>query len=163
MSACNTVQLPPDLQRAKAAFKRAVAAAGGQIDAGKAAGRNQSQISHYTNENTDAFAPLDVVLAIENVTRGTPGHPHVTRFLALEAGFGLFKLPGEAGAGTIWAQHGAAIAKEANEVVSKLCLDLADGDVDPREAKRLLPDVDEAIEALVALRESLKQRAEDPR
>jgi hypothetical protein len=161
VSARIDVLLPPVLRRAKAAYRKSTEACGGQEEAAKATGKAQQRISLYGHANSDAFAPLDTIIAQEDAARGTPGHPHITRFLALEAGYGLFKLPGSEAAGTIWSKHAAEVAKEANEVVAGLCDDLADGKVTPREAKKRVPDVDEAIEALVRLRTSLIQCAED--
>ncbi len=161
MSARNDVTLSAQMQRAKAAYRASVAACGGGDGTAATIGKSQQRVSLYGLPNSDAFPTLDAIVLQEAVSHGTPGHPHVTRFLAREAGYELFKLPGAEAEGTIWSRHCAEIAKEANEVVAGLCTDLADGEVSPREAKKRLPDVDEAIDALVRLRTSLIQRAEE--
>lgn len=152
------VNTPAD-QRLKAAFGKLLAAAGGPDQAAISTECRPNYLRDMANPNSNVFPPLRAVRDLESVTHGAPGHPHVTRLLALEAGYGLFRLPGSQGEGTVWAEHAAEIAKEANEVVSGLCTDLADGELSPREAKRRLVDVDEAIDALVRLRGALTEKA----
>ncbi len=161
MSAERSVQHPPQLQAGKQAFSALVAAVGGQLPAEKYSGRAQSRISAYGGPNTDSFAPIDVVVKLEGVTHGTPGHPHVTRWLAREAGYALVQLPAPDAPSTVWSQHGATLLKEVGDIASGLGAALAgDNDLDKREAKRLLADADEMVDAAVAFRAALKARAE---
>lgn len=147
---------PPALQAGKAATKALIRAAGGQEAAEELTGKSQPRLSAYGGPNTDAFVPVDVVLALEAVTHGQPGHPHVTRWLAREAGFALLRLPRhvDGGAGGI---HRAVsgVSKEAGEAVGLVCEALADdGELSPREIreKKIVANIDEAIDRLCDLR-----------
>lgn len=162
MTVRNDVILSPADQRLKAAFRGLVEAAGGQSAAAVAADKGQQAISGYGRPNCEAFPPVDVVRRLEAVTHGQAGHPHVTRILAAEAGYTLLRIPHGDQPVTIWSKHCAEIAKEAGDVVAGLCTDLADdNDVSPREARKRVHDVDEAIAALAKLRGALVARAEE--
>jgi hypothetical protein len=150
--------------RLKAAMRDLVAACGGQEGAAASCGRGQQRISTYGQRNSDVFAPIDVIAALEAVARAEPGYPHVTRALAAEAGFALIALPDPYRPATKWSRFVAELAREAGETISGIAGDLADdNDVSPAEARGRLKDADELIEIAVQLRAALAQRAEDDR
>lgn len=156
------IKLSPRDRRIKAAFRDLVSACGGQEEAGGIAERGQQRISLYGHPNSDVFAPLDVVARLEAAARGAPGHPHVTRVLARDAGCELVLLPDAAQPGVAWSQHIAALAKEGGELMSAVCAALADdNDVSSAEARRALRDADELVAVAVSLRAALKIRAEE--
>lgn len=147
---------PPALQAGKAATRALIRAVGGQEEAAPLTGRSQPRLSAYCGPNTDAFIPVDAVLALEAVTHGHAGHPHVTRWLAREAGFALLRLPQftPAGGGAI---HRAVsgVSKEAGELVGLVCDALADdGDLKPHEIREnwIVANIDDAIDRLCELR-----------
>lgn len=100
--------MPSDRQMLKHAVRQLVAAAGGGERAAQASRVSQQQISNYGNVNmAESFAPVDVIADLEAVTQGAPGAPHVTRVLALLAGFALVPVASP--------PAGAARAGEADE------------------------------------------------
>jgi hypothetical protein len=112
MSKEGGIVYPPELQQLKAATKALIRAFGGQEAAEAATGRSQSQLSNYGGPNAPGFAPIDVVLALEAATHGAPGHPHVTRFLAANAGYLLVAKPEALPANADWcAALGDAVAE----------------------------------------------------
>ena len=146
---------PPALQAGKAATRALIRAVGGQEEAAPLTGRSQPRLSAYCGPNTDAFMPIDAVVALEAVTHGQPGHPQVTRWLAREAGYALLRLPRFAAPGSGDLHHATSrVAKEAGEVVAATCDALADGRLTRRESreKRILLNIDEAIDRLCELR-----------
>lgn len=161
MSARTDVQLSPLLQRAKAAYRASVSACGGQDGSAATTGKAQQRISLYGHPNSDAFPPLDVIIAQEAVSHGTPGHPHVTRFMAREAGFALFKLPDPKAGPVRWGQLCARLTKEHSDVVTHLCGALDDGTISKAEAKAGLKELDEDLEVRMQLRAALLAILED--
>jgi len=155
-----TVQHPARLQAGKMAFADLVDAVGGQVPAEAYSGKAQSRISAYGGRNTPWFAPIDVVVKLEGVTHGAPGHPHVTRWLAREAGYALVKLPEPGAAPARWSGFMARLGKEAGELINGICTDLTDdNDVIPAEAKRRLGDAADLVRVAVELEAALKARA----
>jgi hypothetical protein len=155
VSARTDVTNPPVLQRGKAAYRASVAACGGQDGVAITTGKSQQRISLYGHPNSDVFPPLDVILAQEAVSHGTPGHPHVTRFFAREAGYELFKMP-EPGEGPIrWGAICATLTKEHSDVVTHVCGALDDGTLTKAEAQKCLSELNEDLVARMRLRAAL--------
>jgi hypothetical protein len=161
VSARTDVVLPPLMQRAKAAYRKSVAACGGQDGTAATTGKSQGRISLYGSPNSDVFPTLDAIVEQEAVSHGTPGHPHVTRFLAREAGYELFKLPSAEAMATIWGQHLAGIAKEGGEVMTRLALALADGRLTEDEKADCLPDARDLLRVAVELVTALEAKSGD--
>jgi hypothetical protein len=156
--------LPPDLQAGKAATKALIRAYGGQEAAAAERGKSQSRFCAYGLPNTDDFMPIDDVHALEARTHGAPGHPHVTRWLAREAGYELVPRPCAAQPETVWSAFVARLSREAGELMAGVCEDLAtENDVSPAEAKRRLPDAADLVRVAVELEHALKQRAAEVR
>lgn len=148
-----SVDHPPRLQSLKAASKALIRAAGGQEAAAAETGRSQARLSAYGGPNTPDFMPIDIVLALESVTHGTPGHPLLSRLLAREAGFVLVKLPTSAGNDQDWHQAMAAVSKETSEIIERVCHALRDQKVTAAEIRdlRLREEIADAQEKLAAL------------
>ena len=150
--------LPPALQALKVATRAALHAAGGGSAAAQHVSVGQQKLSDYCNPNlSDRFARADVIAQIEALTHGTPGHPHITRALALHAGYGLVPLAHAHDDAKGWPEHIAALAKESGEIVASLVIAAADGKVTATEIRKshLVREADEAIAALVGLRAAL--------
>lgn len=86
MSTDRTLRLTPQQLAIKHATDEAVRAAGGQVFVGREVGRSQGRMSDYCSENTADFMPVDLVVTVEALGAGAPGHPHITRALARAAG-----------------------------------------------------------------------------
>jgi hypothetical protein len=152
---------PPALQAGKAATKALIRAAGGQEAAEPLTGRSQSRLSAYGLPSTDAFIPVDAVAALEAVTHGHVGHPHVTRWLAREAGYGLVRLPRPGAEPTKWGRLIAGLGREAGELINGVCTDIDDdNDVSREEARKRLGDAADLVRIAVELEAALKARAE---
>jgi hypothetical protein len=159
MSGERTIVHPPHLQDAKEATDMLVDSFGKQQDAAKLVGRAQSRVSDWGGKNTPDFIPLDAIDALEARTVGLPGWPHVTEWLCRRRGGIFLRLP-SLGAGGCWGRMTATLAKEAGDLTSGLCADLADdNDVSPAEARRRLKDAAELVRIAVELEAALKARA----
>jgi hypothetical protein len=162
MSGERTLTLPPDLQAGKAATKALVRAYGGQEAAAAARGKSQSRLCAYGLPNTDDFIPIDDVHALEACTHGAAGHPHVTRWLAREAGYELVRRPCPNAPETVWSGFVARLSREAGELMGGVCEDLSgDNDLTPAEAARRLPDAADLVRVAVELEAALKARAKE--
>ncbi len=118
-------------------------------------------LSAYANPNSpDRHMPVDVVLDME----GAAGDPVVTRCLAAQQSYVLFRLPAVR-ACRLWDRHHRQVVKEGSIVFVKLTEALEDGRISRREAADLLVEVDGALAAFAALRSSLDKRVKgsDPR
>lgn len=161
MSDARSIVHPPELQAGKAASKALIRAFGGQEAAEAHTGKSQSQLSAYGGRNTPFFMPIDVVAALEGSTHGLPGHPHVTRWLAREAGYGLVRLPDAKAPPTQWSGFIAQLGKEAGEVINGICTDLiSENDVSPAEAATRLGDAADLVRIAIEIEAALKARAE---
>ena len=111
-------------------------------------------LSAYANPNSpDRHMPVDVVLDLESAGRD----PVVTRCLAAQQGFVLFRLPA-VHACRLWDRHHRKVVKEGSIVFVKLTEALEDGRISRSEAADLLVEVDQALAAFAGLRSSLDKR-----
>jgi predicted negative regulator of RcsB-dependent stress response len=99
--------------------------------------------------------PVDVVLDLE----GAADDPVVTRCLAAQQGFVLFRLPAVR-ACRLWDRHHRRIVREGSVVFTKLTEMLEDGRISKQEAADLRVEVDAALAAFAGLRSSLEKRIE---
>ena len=115
-------------------------------------------LSAYANPNSsDRHMPVDVVLDLEDAARD----PVVTRCLAAQQGYVLFRLPAVR-ACRLWDRHQRRIVREGSVVFSKLTEVLEDGRISRQEAADLLVEVDQALAAFAGLRRSLEKRVKEP-
>lgn len=145
-------RLPKEAQgRAlKDATRQLVHLLGGLEAAGDMIERGKSQVHRYTDHNdpADHFAPIDVVARLEMLA----GKPLVTQLLCRVAGGVFVPLPHADGAGSALAGGVMALAKELGEVSAAVVEATADGEVTPREARRVERELDDMIERACALR-----------
>ena len=114
------------------------------------------QLSAYANPDTpERNMPVDVVLDLE----GTARDPVVTRCLAAQQGYVLFRLPAVR-ACRIWDRHHRRIVREGSIVFARLTEMLEDGRISKQEAAELRVEVDAALAAFAGLRSALDQRLE---
>jgi hypothetical protein len=150
----------PEKQALKGACRSLVRAAGGVEAAEGFCRPNMRRLSEYGLPNNDVFMPVDAVADLEGDTHGTPNHPQVTRFLARNAGFALVRLPTVKAIGDDQLVAALSVAsKEHGDVTTGLLDAMRDGNVSPEEAQALVLQCDESAEAVMRLRELLKQRA----
>lgn len=143
--------MPVAQQLLKRATRSLVGAVGGGDAASSCCRYRQQKLSAVGNANLPGeFMAIDVVADLEELTRGSPGWPQVTRALARAAGFELVALP-DAVADADWLQHIAAISKEAGDCISKIALAAADGSVSPADVRAhdLVREFDELIRVAV--------------
>lgn len=153
--------LSPAKQGLKVATTALFAAVGGQEPAAMSCRVGQSKLSDYGNVfKPEAFAPIDVVIDLEAITRGLPGAPHVTRYLALRAGFALVPLPQARPTVVTFEVHLAACAKETADVITALATSL-NGGVCQREAKAVRAEIAHAVQVLMDLDAALAEREAD--
>jgi hypothetical protein len=157
-----TLIVPPELQAGKAAAKALIRAFGGQIAAAAELGKSQSRMCDYGSPHTGDFMPISDVLTLEGRTHGQPGHPHVTRWLARQAGYGLVRLPDPDAPETVWSALIARLAREYGELAGGVLDDLSSGnDVAPAEARRRLADAADLVRVAVELEGALKIRSQE--
>ncbi len=114
------------------------------------------QLSAYANPDTaERHMPVDVVLDLE----GAAKDPVVTRCLAAQQGFVLFRLPAVR-ACRLWDRHHRRIVREGSVVFTKLTDVIEDGRISKQEAADLRVEVDAALAAFAGLRSALDQRLE---
>ena len=116
------------------------------------------QLSAYANPDTpERNMPVDVVFDLEGAARD----PVVTRCLAAQQGYVLFRLPAVR-ACRIWDRHHRRIVREGSIVFARLTEMLEDGRILKQEAAELRVEVDAALAAFAGLRGSLDKRLERP-
>lgn len=114
------------------------------------------QLSAYANPDTpERHMPVDVVLDLEDAA----DDPVVTRCLAAQQGFVLFRLPAVR-ACRLWDRHHRRIVRDGSVVFTKLTEMLEDGRISKQEAADLRAEVDAALSSFAALRNSLERRIE---
>ncbi len=116
------------------------------------------QLSAYANPETpERHMPVDVVLDLE----GTARDPVVTRCLAAQQGYLLFRLPAVR-ASRLWDRHQRRVVREGSIVFARLTEVLEDRRISKLEAAQLRVEVDQALAAFAGLRGSLDKRLERP-
>lgn len=153
--------LQPEKQGAKVASRALVRAVGGQeaCPAFARYTRHQAYSEFASIEHADKFVPIDVVIDLEAVTHGMPGHPHVTRYLCERAGGTFVALP--TAEQTIKDFHAAvaALIRESHDVATRLIDALGDGRVTPEEvlAGKMIDETNALIGVGVNLRAMLER------
>ena len=115
------------------------------------------QLSAYANPNLSGrYMPVDVVLDLETAA----GEPVVSRCLAAHQSYILFQFSGSFGH-RFWERHHREIVKEGAEVFVMLSEALEHEQIPRDVAAALLAEVDQALAAFAALRNSLNERVRD--
>lgn len=112
----------------------------------------RSQLHKYTDAdepNDVVHMPVDVVRVLERFA----GAPHVSRFLAAEAGFVLEPVtPAPGAADERIAAQTVQVAASATELFGDASQALEDGHVDPQEAGLIIRDIDALTRRTAELR-----------
>lgn len=155
-----------DRQRLKLAARDLVRAVGGQVDAtGHSRIKRHQQFSAYGSnsaEHAETWMPADVVADLESVCRGAEGHPHVTRELARQQGYILVRLPDPGASADGLRQSVLELSRELGDVAGAIADALADLQCHPREAQRILDEVNQLDAASSSLRSQLMALAYPP-
>lgn len=162
MSAKRVDNCPED-QAAKVSAQQLVRAAGGVEASAMHCRSDMRRLSEYGRPDNDCFMPIDVAKDLEAITHGVVGHPHVTRYLARQAGYTLVPLPSldlvrvadlHAACAAHAKEHGEATARVIGLLgVPGLTVDLLD---------RAIEEVDQGIEESVKLRALLLAMRDRP-
>ena len=152
MSGDRTLRLSPQDQQLKAATKALIHAAGGTATAGEHVGSRQQRMSDVGLPNTPDFIRIDEVAALEDITHGAVGHPHITHLLARRQGFTLLRQPKAPPEGADLLKLLAELAKENGDVANAILTSLADGHIDQAERSRIIEQIDEQVDVAMRLR-----------
>lgn len=147
----NGATLTPDQLYLKKETRAAVDAVNGQEKAAQLLGRSQSRISHYCSSNRDEFMPIDLVVELEQLTVGKPGHPHISRALARQAGFLLTPEGGEDAEARSLAEHLGDVVAEAADVMAAMRGAVAGKSLDRTARLRALEQARELQDAAAEL------------
>lgn len=148
-----------EARRLKGATRLLIRDIGGLEPAAAIAGCSVGQMGRYQHVDSPDSITIDKVVALESA-EGV--FPHVTQAIAAACKHILVPRPVILGDGT-WAAHLATTCKEAGDLLSGLGTALAnDGKVSADEAERLLPEVDQALSAITALRQELERVLKKP-
>ncbi|NCP11372.1 MAG: hypothetical protein GW859_05350 [Sphingomonadales bacterium] len=140
------MSLPVEEQRQARAVRELIAAAGGVEAAEHDCGKSKSLFSAYQSPNDHRSITLRDIEILESLTHGKAGHPIVTRYLARQAGYILLQRPDvPADRGTILNLL-ARQAEERGQCDPELMRALADGQIDEKEAQRLVPMMRQRLE-----------------
>lgn len=123
-----------------------IKAAGGVEAAAEICGKSPSLFSAYQSPNDHRSMPLRDIEALEGVTHGQLGHPHVTRFLARQAGYSLLQRPNVPRDRREIMALLSKQAKERGETDPEILDAVADGQIDEDEAERLIPLLRKSLE-----------------
>ena len=80
-------------QRQALAVRQAVEAAGGLEACAQVTAAGRSQLHRCTSPHHPDSITIRDAMAIESIGHGRPGHPHITRMMALAQGHVLIRLP----------------------------------------------------------------------
>jgi hypothetical protein len=152
MTARRDIVHTPDVLALKVATRALIRASGGGDGAAATVGARQQRMSDCGNPNTADFLRVDEVSAIEDVTVGQPGWPHVTRALAARQHCIVVPLPHL----PMNADNARAaieeIMRETADVLRAFGEVFADGKVTQTESAATTTQIDEAIIALTKAR-----------
>jgi hypothetical protein len=156
MTIDRTVRLTPRQLAHKRAARLLIEAVGGVEAASSYCRLGKSQLSDCCNRNVVAFMPTDVVEDLEAVAP----EPAYSRFLARRQAHELVRLPDPSLPESQWSRLIGELAKEAGELTSGICADLAtQNEVSREEAERRIPDGEDLVRVAVEFLCALRARA----
>ncbi len=142
--------------RLKGATRLVIHEIGGLEACAVLTGLSVSQLGRCQNVNEPDFISITNALLLE---AQTGVRPHITQAMAALGGHILVPLPPVNATATPWGARLASMVKEVGEALSGFGGSLADdGQVTAAEAARLLPEVDQALSELMALRAELERQ-----
>lgn len=149
----------PALARIKRHVRRAVELCGGVDGAAATAERCRSVAGDWANLNHRAFPPIDCALALDEVTvalaNGTAVPPILSAYAA-ELGCVAIRLPGAVHGDSALVTAMISASAEFGDVASEVRDATRDGEVTPAERMRIVEAIDEAMTALVELRQMVE-------
>lgn len=144
--------MTPELLAIKRASGELVKGVGGLEAAAGFCRVGKSTLSDAASVNKPGcFLTVDVVQDLEPLARERSGWPHVTRALAAGMGFALVQLPEALPDAGDLLRLLAEQSKEAGDVANSVCVALADGKVEPHEARHTRQQIRELITVAVAM------------
>lgn len=142
--------MTPEMIALKRATGEMIRGVGGLEVAAQYCRVGKSALSDNQSLNkTESFVAIDVVAALEPLARERDGWPHVTRALAEDMGFLLFKRPDAIPETADLLTLVGKLSHRNGEVAGEVCTALADGKVDRSEARLCRARI--AIQMAVAL------------
>lgn len=136
----------------KDAVLQLVEANGGHVRAGEIAEVTKGSVQRWTDADGEAasvFPGVNKVRLLESAC----DDPHVTRFLAAEAGFALVRVSHAGEAVAALNMMAVSAGGEMGDVLRSVANAMADdGTIDGREAGAIIREIDEAMSALAAAR-----------
>lgn len=146
----------PAVARLKRAVMRAIELNGGIDGAAATAERKRSVAGDWHNRNHAAFPPLDCAFALDEVAVIQGQYPPILSAFAAALGHVVVRLP-EAGGDDALTHALIECSAEFGDVAQEVREATRDGEVSPRERERIITAIDEAITALVAMRQGLER------
>lgn len=143
------------LARLKSAVRRAIGLNGGIDGAAATAQRRRSVAGDWNGQNTGVYPPLDCAFLLDEVAVISGQHPPILTALAAELGHVVIRLP-ECGGDDQLAHALIDASAEFGDVAQEVREATRDGSVSPRERERIVSAIDEAITALVVMRNGLE-------
>ncbi len=145
--------------RLKVAIRRAIECVGGVEAAGIVSDRSPSSAGNWNNINHDALPPLDCAIALDLAAMASGRGAAIVPAACRELGGVFLRLPdvphGEGALSDL-----ARVAGELGDVASAVSKATAnDGAIDAREAVAVVDELNELVEAVIAMREAVKLRA----
>lgn len=157
MNRDRTMQHAPAAQELKVASRDLVRAHGCQDSAARALGTRQQRLSDCGRPNTPDFLRIDEVAALEDVTHGSVGHPHVTAALARRQGYVLLREPQALPDNGDLITMVAEMAKENGDVANAVLHAIVDRRIDNGECDHIIEQLNEEIAVAVRLRAAIMQ------
>jgi hypothetical protein len=149
------IQLPPEQQELKQAYRALVRAYGGQDAAALRLGTRQQRISDCCSKNTDAFPRLDEIATLEAETVGSFAHPHVTNVLARQLNMAVVPVPSISATGRDLLLLFAQQTKSNGRLAETILEAHEDGIITSAEAA----EIEAAAEALLGIALTIRSEA----
>ena len=149
----------PREQQQADVVRQLIEAAGGLEAAAEITGMGTSQLARYQSPHEQASMPLRIIAALEAVTHGQVGHPHVTRFLARRNGYALIRRPAAVAQGQDLMRLLADHARTKSECEGEILEALADLKLSQGEAIDLLPKFRRSLEITAQMLAELEEIA----
>jgi hypothetical protein len=140
--------------RLKVAIRRAIESVGGVEAAGIVSDRSTASAGNWNNINHEALPPLDCAIALDLAAMASGRAAAIVPAACRELGGVFLRLPDVSGDGVAFADL-AKVASELGDVAAAVSKGMADGKLDERDRAEVARQLDELIEAAVAMRAGL--------
>lgn len=144
--------MTPEKLKLKQATKEMILGNGGVEAAAESCRVGKSTLADYYHpQKPDCFAPLDVIIELETLSRARDGWPHVTTELCRQMGGMFVARPQVAASGASLLQLMAASTQEFADVSTAICAALQDGKFCAKDASKVRGEIAQAMEKLASL------------